>query len=148
MPPLKYTPIWDNWEGGGGARSPESPTSHPRKPKPGFPGTPAIADIARDRRSKTLNHEGHPFDFPFAGSGSLRAGCETQRKTSEVYAKLGSLGTTRYKSFGILVEGWGGGLGARYRPGRLPEVPKLPKIAGIGNQKFQQRSLSFRFFRP
>jgi hypothetical protein len=33
-----------------------------------------------DRKSKTPNHRGHPFDFPFASSGSLRAGCGTDEK--------------------------------------------------------------------
>jgi hypothetical protein len=28
-------------------------------------------------------------------------------KSVQLYANLGSLGTTRYKSFGFLVEGWG-----------------------------------------
>jgi len=31
---------------------------------------------------KPVNHKGHPFDSPFASSGSLRAGCGTQRGKS------------------------------------------------------------------
>ena len=31
------------------------------------------------RERKNANHNGHPFDFPFASSGSLRAGYGTQR---------------------------------------------------------------------
>jgi hypothetical protein len=37
--------------------------------------------IGNQPKSKTLNHKGHPFDSPFASSGSLRAGCETQKET-------------------------------------------------------------------
>jgi|SRR5579859_585831 len=82
-------------------------------------GIAVIADIARDRRSKTLNHKGRE---------------ETQRKTSEVCAKLGSLGTTRYKSFGILVERWGEGRAkiaviARHRRNRvIGRAKTLPLI--------------------
>jgi len=37
-----------------------------------------IADIADIGKAKPINREGHPFDSPFAGSGSLRAGCGTK----------------------------------------------------------------------
>src|SRR6266481_5289923 len=41
-----------------------------------------LKSLPRDERgkSKILNHRGHPFDSPFASSGSLRAGYGTQRR--------------------------------------------------------------------
>jgi len=56
------------------------------------------------------------------------------------------LGTGLCKSFGILVDGWGEGAAqsaarsvdlviGKPRQDRAPGVPKLPKIAEIGNQE-------------
>jgi hypothetical protein len=78
-------------------------------------GIAVIADIARDRKSKTLNHKGHGG---------------TRRKTSEASAKLGSPGTARYKSFGFLVEGWGGR--GRHASALIAGIADIAGIAVIG----------------
>ena len=57
-------------------------------------GAPDIADIARDRKSQSLLKRTPSWDSP---------------------------GMTAAKTFGILVEGWGEGVG------ELPKSPKLPK---------------------
>jgi hypothetical protein len=65
-----------------------------------------------DQKPKGVNRKGHPFDSPFAGSGSLRAGYGAQRKTagsyanrgliSEVHANLGWIGMTTSQTYAIL----------------------------------------------
>jgi hypothetical protein len=37
--------------------------------------------------NKDFNHKGHPFDSPFASSGSIRAGCGTQRRKKREIGK-------------------------------------------------------------
>ena len=75
-----------------------------------------IADIARhrrDRKGRTLplinrDDTDRRNQEPFTAKNA-----EDAKKSGpwmgQASAKLGSLGTTRYKSFGFLVEGWGVG---------------------------------------
>jgi hypothetical protein len=63
--------------------------------------------------------------WPLAiGNWQLAVSRKNQPQKPQTHAKLGSLGTTRCKSFGILVEAWGEG---------AEEIAKIAGIAKIGN---------------
>jgi len=60
------------WDDRGGGRAPQKPFT--------TEDTEATEQEWGNRKTGEINRKGHPFDSPFASSGSLRAGCGTQRK--------------------------------------------------------------------